>query len=252
MARKTKFSLILMLFMVCVPSLSSAQTAGEAVNALKLLETKVAADLSFRDYGPALTEAGSRVKGYLDTADARRNSEIAAALTRVLQHYEAALDIWSEKYAGREAADIITDGYMKSAYHRCANDYRAAVDSSRNYFTGKMTYSVQIADCLSRIWGKASEALAITAIIMSHVEKKSEADQVQAERMAAAYSERKAEATRAEVEALKKENEKIKTDCDRLKEEHRSMQQELDTMKKEKESQASKRAAPAKKKKKKK
>ena len=252
MTGKMKYSLVFLLFLVCGPSRSLAQPARETVSTLKNLETKVATGISYSDYASDLAEARFSVRLFLDSPDARNNPELAAALTSVLQQYETALDVWADKHAGRGVTDIITDGYFRSSYYRCVNDYKAASVSSRNFITGEMTYAVEITDCLSRIWGKASEALKTASITLSHIEKTAQAPKVEIETDALFNIEKKALATNIELETIKKEIERIKADYEKLRDENSKMQQEVDNLKKETATLLSKPAVSPRKKKKKK
>ncbi|MBA4374432.1 MAG: hypothetical protein C0402_16405 [Thermodesulfovibrio sp.] len=254
MTSRNRYSLFFALFLICAPTLSFAQSAREAFNALKDLEIKVKYGTAYSDFAPALSEARFPVRSFLDSPDARNNPEFAAALVSTLQHYDAAHDVWSEKYADHEVTDFITDKYLGSSYYRCVHEYRAASVSSKNLFTGEMKYTVGITDCLARIWEKASETLVLTATILSRIEKKAvPADAARIEPDAPAnLDQKRTEAIRLELETANQEMAKIKSDHEELKKENINLQLVIDKLKIENATLLAKVAAPQKDQKKKK
>ena len=250
-ARTKKWFFFLALLLICVPSLSLAQSEKDAVAALKNLETRVEGGLTYSDYVSALDEAAFRVKAYLDGPDAGGNPELASTLSSVLRHYEAAREVWSVKYAGPGVTDLMTDGYYRTSFSRCLYEYGSAPASSRKFFSDETTYSIGIFDCLPRIWEKASEDLFIASDILTRMEKvraEKAGEFARLDTIAAANFEKKV----AEMEATKKEIETIKADNEKLKEENSVLKQESERLKKENEALKAKLAAPPKKRNKKK
>lgn len=236
MKRTIRSAVFFIVFLVYTPSPSSAQTAGAVVASLKQLQAKIDNSISYSDFGPALSEAASPVRSFLDSPDARGNPELAEVLSRILQHYETAREIWAERYAGREMADSIKDGYLRNSYHRCVNDYRAPSASSRHILTGEMTYTVEIADCLSRIWAKTAESLSKASGLLSELERKAELAKAGAETaVLTRLDQQRAEANNRALEAAGRDLEKYKNEAEKLKNENSRLQAELDNLKKENE-----------------
>lgn len=92
--------LSLVIFFVFVCGHAYAQSAKEAVMALKRLEARVQAGISYRDYGPALGEAKFPVNMYIESLDAKKTTELSGLIEKTMFHYEQAAFVWKEKIKG--------------------------------------------------------------------------------------------------------------------------------------------------------
>ena len=97
-----KYLIICFIFcMLTMPSLPVyAQSAKEAIMALKKMEARVQSGISYRDYSPALGETKFSVNVYLEDPEANKNPEITSLIKRVMVHYEQAGFVFKESLSG--------------------------------------------------------------------------------------------------------------------------------------------------------
>ncbi|MFH1035614.1 MAG: hypothetical protein V1806_13985 [Pseudomonadota bacterium] len=86
MRSRTVFGLFLLVFLFLAPS-AQAETAKDAIRALKKLEARTEAGISPRDYAPALGEAKFEVNLFLESQEAKQQPELAAVVIRVMEYY---------------------------------------------------------------------------------------------------------------------------------------------------------------------
>jgi hypothetical protein len=77
---------------------SIPESAKNAVRALKKLEARIQAGISYRDYSPALGDAMFEVNMYNETDDAKELQDLTASINKVIQHYEYAGVMWKLKF----------------------------------------------------------------------------------------------------------------------------------------------------------
>ncbi|MBM4300780.1 MAG: restriction endonuclease subunit S [Deltaproteobacteria bacterium] len=178
--------------------IANAQSAKEAIEALKKLESRVQVGISYKDYGPALGETHYKVKHYLDSPESNKNPKLRNSIEKALNHYIYANNIWGYKFAGKgsdiiyreepplphqyqystnsitndlikkgderrkEAAKIFVDQIMK--------DYRKVKLSS---YGGGGTF-ISITQVLSVIWNEASDEIKIASKLVNADEIKIE------------------------------------------------------------------------------
>jgi hypothetical protein len=94
---------ISILFCLVLFTLSFAQSAKEAVMALKKLQTRVEVGVSYEEYFPALGEAKFPVTLYLESPEAAKNPQLKAAVEKSLGHYQLVARTWQnyiDDYSG--------------------------------------------------------------------------------------------------------------------------------------------------------
>ena len=90
-----------MFCMLAIPSLPVyAQSAKEAVMALKKMEARVQSGIAYRDYSPALGETKFSVNVYLEDPEAKKDPELTSLIKRVMVHYEQAGFVFKESLSG--------------------------------------------------------------------------------------------------------------------------------------------------------
>lgn len=87
-------SLLILLFIV--PA-SYAQSAREAVKALKRVEARVDMGISYNEYLLAVADARVEVQMYLESQEARQKVELTNLIKKILDHYETAREVWRNK-----------------------------------------------------------------------------------------------------------------------------------------------------------
>lgn len=164
--------------------IAHAQSAKEAIEALKKLESRVQVGISYKDYGPALGETHYKVKMFLESPDSKKNPMLTKSIGKALQHYKFANDIWGVKIA--KGSDIIyrdveqnpkikysmkVDGYGKplapifmESDRRSANSEKMFADNIVKNYSGvlKTTHdssSLSLTSVLSVVWNEASKEI---------------------------------------------------------------------------------------------
>jgi hypothetical protein len=135
-------------------------SAGDAIRALKGLQSAVRVGLPFRDYGPRVIDTRIKVDQYLDTKVGTPN--LRQALGRSMMFYEAALSTWEEKVALNDgislaridALHVVACGGLKGLTNRVRDNYSSSTDRR-----GVTVDSSFTGDVLSRIWLCASESI---------------------------------------------------------------------------------------------
>lgn len=97
-----KYTVILMIFIVSV--LFSfpvyAQTAKEAVKAMKRLDAYFETGISYRDYVRALGDTKFEVNQFLESKEANRNKKLTDIIVKTIGEYGDAKTIFSQKLKG--------------------------------------------------------------------------------------------------------------------------------------------------------
>lgn len=164
--------------------IANGQSANEAVEALKKLESRVQVGISYKDYGPALGDTHYKVKMYLESPNANKNPILAKSIGNALKHYIYANEIWGYKIA--HGSDIIyrdveqnpnvkfsskVDGYGKpldpiflQSDRRSANTEKMLADEIINKYPAVLktmpnSYTVSLTPALSVIWNEASKEI---------------------------------------------------------------------------------------------
>lgn len=80
-------------------SATYAQSAKEAIMALKKMEARTQSGISYRDYSSALGEAKFAVNMFQESKDASKDIELKESILRVMGHYEMAGTFWGYKFS---------------------------------------------------------------------------------------------------------------------------------------------------------
>ncbi|HOK05796.1 MAG TPA: hypothetical protein PK836_00350 [Syntrophales bacterium] len=92
-----RITLTLACCLVLLGGTAWAQTALEAVKALKKLEGRVAVGLNYKEYAFSLADAKVETTMYLESSAARQNPALADRIRKIVDHYENARIIWNIK-----------------------------------------------------------------------------------------------------------------------------------------------------------
>jgi hypothetical protein len=178
-----------------------AQSAREAVLALKELQERRESGISYRDYRNAIADAKSPVNLFAQSADAKKYPELMDSMNKVMAHYEYAGNLWNNKMTSRDAQFIEVNSDLGR------DITRLYPEAARDILGGRHYYSVDLV--LPVIWAQASTELDNTIKLYAKIEQDNE------------------------VNESKKENEKLKADAEieRLKAEIASLKKQLRSMK---------------------
>lgn len=202
------------LFLIIMMILGTAgiaygQSAKEAVEALKKLESRVQVGISYNDYGPALGETHYKVKMFLESPNSNNNPALKKPIGKALEHYIYAKDIWGYKIEHRSdiiyrdlernpratSHDVKYVGPQKDSLRhmdRMLDDLNKSVavsekrmaDGIVNKYPGVLktmncSYIVDLSSVLPVIWQEASnEIQSATKLLYSEQRKPEEAESV--------------------------------------------------------------------------
>ena len=229
-----------------------AQSSKEAIYALKKLEARVGAGISYRDYSPALGEAKFPINLYLESQESKNNPELVSLIKNVMAYYEQAGSVFEAKLQGPyryldmapisrskegQQAEINQQKFYNKLFEQYpeANKFIAdggALDRDRsNKGQGKV---INLEYLVPIIWHRASVDLQVAARSLSKAQEaqneteklKKENEQLKAttenEKLKAENEQLKAAAENEKLRA-ENENEKLRTENERLKKQLESM-----------------------------
>jgi len=174
---------------------ASAQSANDALVALKMLETRCETGISYRDYSAALAEAKFPVRLFIESGQAEGQPQVIDALNRAIEHYEFAGRLWNARFTAGNSDRYLSGGFIrpKTALGILLKEKYPEVPIMEKL------YPIDLA--LPHIWAHASSQLRTASEILASAEP-SDADKIRAEN----------EKMRAdlELEELRLENEELK------------------------------------------
>lgn len=141
--------------------------AKDVLKSLKKLETRVETGVSYRDYPSVLSDAKFEVKTFLGSEYSKELPEFTTAVTRAIEHFDAALSLWSHKFEGGRVRDYIMPLWdrEKAVVEDLFSDYPSL---RRTAWDGKGLY---IDPALSVIWGAASKKIQKSTSLLQDAEK---------------------------------------------------------------------------------
>jgi len=201
--RMKKWMVLFFILLICVPTLTHAQSEKDAVLALKKLQAKIQEGISYMDYRNALGEAKFPLNIFLESKDAQKYPELSISLKKVMGHYEYAGFIWDGKISGGVLGSYI--GVNSDVGKEIGQLYPNARKDTKE--GGALTdlptlNAYDIDSLLPLIWKEASMELDNATKLHENLEEKS--------------SEETA-TLKKEIGELKKEVARLKEENDRLK-----------------------------------
>ena len=127
-----------------------AQSAKEAIYALKKLEAKCQIGASYRDYSSVLGEAKFSVNLFIEGDEAKQIPTLKESISNIMRHYETAgifwklgLSEWKEGVPKKQQEEIIWD-YPTAAMDIEYGGARCFLPYSKVYKTMKIDYLLPI------------------------------------------------------------------------------------------------------------
>jgi hypothetical protein len=105
---KIKLSVFFFLIFVSMPSFSFAQSAKEALMALKKLQAKIQIGISYKEYGPACGDAKFPVNLFLEGDEAKKDFKFTQAIKTAMKHYEGAFEVWGCMFGLYGLTEVLT------------------------------------------------------------------------------------------------------------------------------------------------
>jgi hypothetical protein len=202
------------------PPLTFSQSAKEALIALKKLEARCEAGISYRDYSPALGEAKFPVNLFLESSEAKENPDLALSIKTTFNHYDIAKMIWEYEFPYYE--DYYNYVFVNSEKGQLFLKLYPNLEIDRKYIYVEGRGSVKegeqyivISSAVRTIWAEASKELKKATSLHSKLESETIF-------------------IKAEVEKLRKENETLKGEIERLKRENEDLRNKVSSSRRKK------------------
>jgi len=148
---------IALLLFFWFPHTVRGQSSKDSYRALKKLEAKIQAGISYKEYGPALGDAKLEVNLFSESPEAKEKSRLNEIFNKSMSHYEEAGMVWRYQFAASRLPSCMVPseqgGNDSPLIQQILRSYpmaRSKVDSM-----GRLSYS----DAIKAIWQEASEEL---------------------------------------------------------------------------------------------
>jgi len=161
------------------PTSALAESAKQAVRALKKLEARCQVGISYKDYGAVLGDAKFEVNLFLEGLEAKKRPRLAESVDKVMGHYEFAETVWRHKFTGgrgvRETISLESDlGQAILKFYPTANkDFKeggalVTFEKFSSKYYERTEYTAIFVDAvLPIIWKEASDELKKTTSLLS-------------------------------------------------------------------------------------
>lgn len=160
----TTFLMFFVLMLITIPA--HAQPAKDAIMALKKLEARVQAGISYREYGPALGEAKFPVNIFSESDDAKKYPELLDSVNKTMKHYEYAGKAWPIKFSkysrGLVDADSQVGMEIKALYPQAEVPSILKEKGRNQYFVDSL---------VKMMWQAASDELKNATRLYKEIEK---------------------------------------------------------------------------------
>lgn len=170
---KRLFVIIVMILMSV--GIAHGQSAQDALEALKKLQSRTQVGISYKDYGPALGETHYKVKLFLDNPESNKNPLLKKAISKALDHFTYANDVWKTKIENGsdhlyrvvpEVGELKQQfEYEKKIADRIVKDYPGVYKTM-----GDRTDTINLSNVISVIWNEAAKEIeTATKLVKSNI-----------------------------------------------------------------------------------
>jgi hypothetical protein len=194
-----------------------AQSATEAITALKKLQMKCETGLLYNDYLPALTEAKTPVMAYIESPASKNTPEFSEALGSALEHYELAGSIFEYMFhAG--AGQHFVSSQDPTLFHKIQRAY-----PELHIYEQKDESGFSYAEAIQIMWTRAASQIEVASENMptAEIESTTRHGKVKINHgnvnAIDAKLKRQVLALKNENKRLRTENKKLRREIDKLK-----------------------------------
>jgi hypothetical protein len=163
---KRTIILFFILFMG-IPALTHAQSAKDALMALKKLEARCQGGISYNDYVNALGEAKFHLYLYYKSPDAEKYPDLSDSFEKAILHYEFAGMVWRQKMSKKYGEFIDMDSELGKSITRSYPNAKKVMNAGSGIYSGE--YAIDL--LLPLIWAEASKELEITTNLYAKLGK---------------------------------------------------------------------------------
>lgn len=152
--------------------------ALSAIKALKKLEARTEAGISYKDYPPALGEAKFEVNQYLENDKSDRNPDLKKTIAEAMDLYKFAYEVWEAKFSWEVSPDgsitIDMPGMVPYSAALATVYFLKFPDLNKDVADGGVLrksenskyHTMRIDVALGRVWEKASKKTADASAIL--------------------------------------------------------------------------------------
>lgn len=218
---KIKF-VVFLLMILLVPATLHAETAKDAIQALKKLQMRTETGVSYREYPSILSDTKYTVKMYVESPEGALNSELSKLLLEPLNHFESALTIWKDKFSTNKG-NCPSNWLCDDDIYAVTKVYSDAPVHIAGYT--KIKY-LDIDETISFLWAKGKKDIDKASLLLGQVEKDNNIKEDK--------KNKELEILQASNISLKNDNDNLRKDNDNLRKDIESLRQEIDLYKKSK------------------
>ena len=168
---KKMFIIALLVGVICLliagPTMSYAQSAKDAIMALKKLEARTEVGISYQDYISALGETKFPVNIYLESKESVNNSQLKYAIVKAMRCYDDAKTYWKYVFDADGIIGMWPDTLKK--YPEAKEPIKAGGASVNKWPFGRR---LMVKALLPIVWKHASQELTKATELMSKSEIK--------------------------------------------------------------------------------
>jgi hypothetical protein len=152
---------ILSVLSLSIPTLVFSQSSKEAYRALKKLEAKIQAGISYKDYGSVLGDAKLEVNLFSESAEAKEKPKLKEIFNKTMGYYEEAGNVWNCKFAHRGYAYQMVPSNLGGTDSDLINQILRSYPKARFKISsdGLMAGCLPYNDAIKIIWQEASDEL---------------------------------------------------------------------------------------------
>jgi hypothetical protein len=209
--------LLILLFSIGFFSDVFAQSAKEAIMALKTLQMKCETGILYNDYIPALIEAKTPVMAYIESTASKNEPEFSEALGSALAHYELAGKIFEYMFnAGAGQHFVSTQN--PTLFHKIRQTY-----PELHIFEQKDESGFSYAEAIQIMWTRAASQIESaseqmpSATMESRKKSNDEKNDPGQVNVIKTKLKRQVHVLKNENKRLRTENKKLRRELDKLK-----------------------------------
>jgi hypothetical protein len=172
-----KYALIIFIFVISIMFSVPvyAQTAKEAVMGLKKLQARVQSGISYRDYSNAVADAKFPVNLYMESADAKKYTELTESMNKAMEHYEFAGVVWQDAFSNTAMRGSLTrpvENAIVKLYPQADKEIKDGGARSKDY---GLNFLLKEAVFMI-VWAEASKELGNTTRLLAKTEENSSSE----------------------------------------------------------------------------
>ncbi len=216
---KRNIALSVLLFILALSTNAFAQSAKEAVNALKKLQVQCETGISYRDFSPALAEAKFPVKQYLESHEGNQYKDFSITLNSALLIYESVNAMWNYKFSSsRGINESIKSRYSPSLCDLLLKAYPdMPVHDNTNWLDEQKQNEIIIDEAIPYLFSRARMEIEKASSLLQDIEENQPKEKQEQAIVTTSDTQKQIDSMKKEIENLKKENKSLKKQLEAMK-----------------------------------